>query len=281
MISRLRSTVSRREFARLGGVGLATLGAGSKLFAWKPIPIALELYSIREDCKQDVPGSLAQVAKMGYEGVEFAGYYDYSAKDLRKLLDDNGLKCCSVHIGMSALLGDELPRTVEFNQILGNTRLTVASLPRVKTAKPWYDAARQFNEIAEKLKPHGMRAGFHNHPHEFESVEGEIPWEIVFDNTVEDVIMQLDTGSVVRAGADPAVYLKRYPGRSVTMHLKDYSPTNEKALLGEGVVNFKEVFELAETIGGIQWYIVEQESYPYPPMECVKRCLENLRKLRA
>ena len=274
----MTTAISRRHFTRFCG---AALCAAPSLLAWKKVPVALELYSIRDDCKRDWPGSLAQVAQMGYEGVEFAGYYDYSATDLRKILDDNGLECCSVHIRMNTLLGDELPRTVEFNKILGNTRLTVASLPRAKTAKPWYAAARRFSEIAERLKPYGMRVGFHNHPHEFQPVEGQIPWEIVFDNTTEDVIMQLDTGSVARAGADPAEYLKKYPGRAATMHLKDYSPTNSKALLGEGIVNFKEVFELAETIGGIEWYIIEQESYPYPPMECVKRCLDNFRKLRA
>ncbi len=245
------------------------------------IPIALQLYSVRKECEKDLPAVLAAVAKMGYEGVEFAGYYDRSAQELRGLLDEVGLKCCGTHTQLSTLLGDEFEKTVEFNQTLGNKYLIVPWLPeeRRNSKQAWLDTAKLFNEIAEKLKPYGMRTGYHNHTFEFTPIDGEIPWDIFFSNTSNDVIMQLDTGNALHGGADPVPFLEKYPGRAVTIHLKEYSKTNDKALIGEGDVRWNDIFRLCETIGGTEWYIVEQESYAYPPLECVERCLKALRAM--
>jgi sugar phosphate isomerase/epimerase len=245
------------------------------------IPVGLQLYSVREDCAKDLPRVLSEVAKMGYVGVEFAGYYHYSAQDLRKLLDDNGLKCCGTHTGINTLLGDELPRTIEFNLTIGNKYLIVPGLPESyrHSRAAWQKTAELFNELADKVKPHGCRVGYHNHAIEFQPLDGELPWDTFFGNTKPEVIMQLDTGNALHGGADPLPYLSKYPGRAITVHLKEFSATNDKALLGEGDVKWQQVFEACETVGGTEWYIVEQESYAYPPMECVAKCLENLRKM--
>jgi len=244
------------------------------------IPIALQLYSVREDCAKDLPRTLEAVAKMGYEGVEFAGYYGWKAEDLRRLLDDLGLKVAGTHIGLNTLLGDEYERTVEFNKILGNKYLVVPGLPpeRRSSKEAWIETAKLMDEIAAKLKEEGMKLGYHNHAVEFQPIDGEIPWDIFF-TTAKEVFMQLDIGNAMHGGADPIPYLRKYPGRSLTIHLKEYSSTNPKALIGEGEVNWKEVFELCETVGGTEWYIVEQESYAYPPLECVERCLKNLKAM--
>lgn len=245
------------------------------------IPIALQLYSIREDCARDLPGCLAAVAKMGYEGVEFAGYYGWAANDLRKLLDDVGLKVAGTHTGLDTLLGDELERTVEFHQTLGNRFLVVPWLPeeRRNSKAAWLETARLMNEVAERVAPAGMRVGYHNHHIEFTPMEGELPWDIFFGATRPEVIMQVDTGNALHGGADPVPLLERYPGRATTVHLKEYSSTNDKALIGEGEVRWNDVFALCESTGGTEWYIVEQESYAYPPLECVERCLQNLRAM--
>ncbi|GBC94923.1 Inosose dehydratase [bacterium HR16] len=247
----------------------------------KRIPIAVQLYSVRDDCAKDLPGTLAAIAKMGYEGVEFAGYYGYSAKDLRKLLDDNGLKCCGTHIGINTLLGDELHRTIEFNQILGNKFLIVPGLPGEYTSsrKAWLDTAKLFNEIAAKVKPYKMRVGYHNHTSEFKPLDGELPWDTFFGNTVKDVVMQFDTGNAMHAGAKAADFLRKYPGRAATVHLKEYSKSNPNAVLGEGDINWKEIFELCETIGKTEWYIVEQETYAYPPLKTIEMCLQNMKRM--
>ena len=245
------------------------------------VPIALQLYSVREDCQRDLPGTLAAVAKMGYEAVEFAGYYDYAAADLRKMLDDLGLKVAGTHIGLDTLLGDALEPTVEFNRTLGNRFLIVPGLAEERRGSraAWLDTARVFNEIAARLQPLGMKTGYHNHHIEFTPMDGELPWDTFFGNTDAQVVMQLDTGNALHGGADPVPFLERYPGRALTVHLKEQSKTNDKALIGEGEVRWSDLFGLCETTGGTEWYIVEQESYAHPPLECVERCLQNLRQM--
>jgi sugar phosphate isomerase/epimerase len=245
------------------------------------IPIALQLYSVREDCANDLPGTLAAVAKMGYEGVDFAGYYDRSAEELRKMLDDLGLKVAGTHTQLNTLLGDELEPTVEFEAALGNKFLIVPGLPeeRRSTRAAWLETAEIFNGIAEKLKPHGMKTGYHNHHIEFAPMDGELPWDTFFGNTSDGVVMQIDLGNCLHGDADPVPFLERYPGRADTVHLKEYSATNDKALIGEGDVRWADVFELCETTGNTEWYIVEQESYAHPPMECVDLCLKALKEM--
>jgi sugar phosphate isomerase/epimerase len=248
------------------------------------IPVALQLYSVREACSCDLPGTLKAIAEMGYEGVEFAGYYGRSADELRKMLDNLGLKVAGTHISIDTLLGDELQRTIEFNRVLGNRFLIVSSLPEEKRCSKtvWLETARLINEIAEKVKFEGMRVGYHNHAVEFQPINGELPWDIFFGTATPDVVMQLDTGNAMRGGVSPDGVLeimKRYPGRAVTVHLKEFSSKNELALIGEGEMKWQEFFSLCETTGGTEWYIVEQENYAFPPIECARRCLKNLRKI--
>lgn len=245
------------------------------------IPIALQLYSVRDDCARDLAGTIAAVAKMGYEGVEFAGYYGFSAEELRKMVDDNGLKVAGTHIGLDTLLGDELERTVEFNKTLGNDFLIVPGLAPEHTSSraAWLRTAEIFNEIADKLAPLGMWTGYHNHHTEFTPLEGEMPWDTFFANTKPAVVMQVDTGNAMHGGADPIPFIAKYPGRALTVHLKEYAESYNTALIGEGDTRWSEVFDLCESVGGTKWYIVEQESYAYPPLECVDRCLKNLKAM--
>lgn len=245
------------------------------------IPIGLQLYSVREDCARDLPGVLEQVAKMGYAGVEFAGYYGRSADELRRMLDDNGLKCCGTHTPLATIEPEQIQDTIAFNQTLGNKYLIVPWIPeeRRRTREGWLEMARLFNRAAETVKPHDMVVGYHNHHVEFQPLDGELPWDTFFGNTREDVVMQLDTGNALHGHADPVPFLQRYPGRALTVHLKEYSATNDQALIGEGDVRWPEVFALCERDGGTEWYIVEQESYAYPPLVCVDMCLQKLREM--
>ena len=247
----------------------------------KKIPIGLQLFSVREDCAKDLPGVLSAVARIGYEGVEFAGYYNYSAKDLRRMLDDLNLVCCGTHIGLNTLQGDELAKTIEFNQTLGNPYLIVPWLAENlrDTKDAWLRTAQIFNEISDQVEPQGLHVGYHNHHMEFLPLDGELPWDIFFGNTKEEVIMQFDTGNAMHANAPAAPFLRRYPGRATTVHLKEHSETNKDALIGDGDTNWNEIFDLCETVGATKWYIVEQESYAHPPLECVDLCLQNLKKM--
>ena len=242
------------------------------------IPIALQLYSIREACAKDLPGSLKAVADMGYQGVEFAGYHNYSAAELRQFCDDLGLQIVGTHIGLDTLLNGALAETVAFNRIMGNKYLIVPGLAeeRRNSRSAWLSTAGVFNEIAVLLEREDMQTGYHNHHIEFTEMDGELPWDTFFGNTTANVVMQLDTGNLFHGGAEPVGFLQKYPGRAQLVHLKEHSSTNDKALIGEGEVNWPEVFRICETTGATQWYIVEQESYAYAPLECADRCLRNL-----
>ncbi len=245
----------------------------------RSIRVALGLYSVREECERDWPGTLKAVAEMGYEGVEFAGYHGWSAKALRQILADNGLGIASCHVGLNMLTDDELKKTVEFHQELG-VKLLVIPYHEETSAEGWRNFAADLAEISDRLAAYGMQVGYHNHTHEMRPVDGSIPWEIVFDNTPFAVSHQPDTGHMVRGGRDPAAYIRRYRGRTRTVHLKEYDPENEHAILGEGKVNWEAVFHACREAGGTEWYIIEAENCPCPPLECVAVCLRNLEKLR-
>ena len=245
----------------------------------KQIPVGLQLYSVRKQCEKDLPGVLQAVSKMGYQGVEFAGYYKRTAVELRKLLDQNGLKCCGTHTGLKTLLGDELKKTVEFNRTLGNPNLIVPSLPHPNMAsvQALIDTAKLLTDLAAKVAGDGMRVGYHSHGPDFKLVEGQIPWEVLFDHAGPGVIAQLDIGNCL-GGGDPYKMLKRYPGRTVSIHVKEFGG-KPGAVIGEGTVKWPEVFGVCETTGGTQWYVIEHESDPKAPLESVKRCLFNFHKL--
>ncbi len=244
------------------------------------IPIGLQLYSVRDDAAKDLSGVLAAVAKMGYDGVEFAGYHGHAPQDIRKLLDDNGLKCFGTHTHLDLLLPEKFDSTVETHKTLGTEFAIVPGLPGEYTGSKdaWLRTAALMNEIAAKLKPLGLQTGYHNHHTEFLPLDGELPWDIFFGNTTDDVIMQFDTGNARHGNAEAGPFLRKYPGRALTVHLKEFSP-GDRAVIGDGEVNWPEIFELCESVGGTRYYIVEQEGYSAPPMECVAQCLQNLRKM--
>jgi len=245
------------------------------------IPIALQLYSVREDCARDLPGVLKTVAEIGYQGVEFAGYYNYTAKDLRKLLDDNGLKCAGTHTGIQTLLGDALKQTADFNRELGNPFLIVPGLPEEYRSdiNAWARTADRFNEMADQARPLGMKVGYHNHAIEFTPVAGKCPWDVFLSRTRPEVVMQVDVGNALHGGADVTPFVERYPGRALTAHVKEFASDKKGAAVGEGEVDWPRFFRACETVGATRWYIVEQEQYDCPPLESVRRCFENLKRM--
>jgi sugar phosphate isomerase/epimerase len=269
--------ITRRTFACAAGAGLAGLLPAAR----KKIPIAVQLYSVRQMCAKDLPGTIAGVAKLGYQGVEFAGYHNHTAPELRKMLDDNGLKCCGTHIGIETLLGDSLAQTIEFNKTIGNRNLIVPGLPEKyrNSAAAWRDTARLFSELAEKVKPQGMRVGYHNHASEFHPLDGQTAWDIFCSNSSKDVITQLDFGHALDGGGDPVAALKRYPGRAKTVHVTEWSATKKDALIGDGEVKWKEVLAACEKVAGTEWYIIEEETSGLPGLEGIDQALKRFRKL--
>jgi sugar phosphate isomerase/epimerase len=253
------------------------------------IPIALQLYSVRHDLDADLRGTLQAVAEMGYEGVEFAGAPQNEAAELKPLLDEFGLICCGWHTPFALVQDDQLEATVAFNQALENPNVIVPGIPEHlrRTREGWQKLAAFFDKLADKLAGHGMRTGYHNHHIEFAPLGGEQPWDTLFGNTGQGVIMQLDTGNAIYGGGDVIAILERYPGRAGTVHLKPYSTVAGKddprlgfgPVIGDDDTPWDQVFELCETTGGTEWYIVEYESDAYPPLEAVELCLKNLKAM--
>jgi sugar phosphate isomerase/epimerase len=280
--------ISRRNLLKLGVGAAAMCAVGTKVSNLrgdaqaKKIPIALQMWSVRDVAQKDPAGVLAAVAAMGYQGIECAGYYDMKPEELRKILDKNGLKCAGTHTSLTTLTGDALKTTVEISKTLGNKFLIVPSMPKAKLASvaALIDTAKLLTDISEQLKEYGMRVGYHNHTVEFKPVADRIPWEVVFGNAGPDVVMQLDINHCMDAGGDPIAVLKKFPHRTATIHMTEHGGP-QGAVIGEGAVPWKEIFQLCETICDTEWYIVEQEKYKpgETTLESVKGCLENLRKM--
>ncbi|MEM0121655.1 MAG: sugar phosphate isomerase/epimerase family protein [Thermoprotei archaeon] len=246
--------------------------------------LALQLYSLRAEMAEDLLHAVKTAADMGFEGVEFAGFYDKSAYEWREILDRFGLEVAGAHTPLKSLYGDQLDKTVEEHKVLSNRNLIVPSVPHelVKSVSDWVGFASTLNTLAGQLERHGMRVGYHCHASDFKAVDGRAPWDIVFTNTSSVVVMQVDTGNAMHAGltaGEVINLIKRYPGRAYSVHLKDHSRQRGfKVVLGEGDMDWDELLLALKRYGGTRWLIVEQEEYPYtPPAESVRRSLENLR----
>jgi sugar phosphate isomerase/epimerase len=279
---------SRRHFITTTALALATTSTVRELlsaedYGGKKIPIGLQLYTIGGDMKKDAAEALAKVAEIGFKGVEFAGYPSQDAKVVRKMLDDHGLKCCGSHTGIGAMEGDNFAKTVEFAKTIGNTRIIAPSLFRnfsndaEKDKKMVEDMADRMNEIADKLKPEGLRTGFHCHPGEFKKIGDSTVWDIFFARAKKEVIMQCDLGHMGSAGVDPVAYMKKFPGRASTVHVKPSARTKPGGLVGgpEDDLKWPEIFKACETVGGTEWYIVE---YDGGSMEKAEKTMELLKK---
>jgi sugar phosphate isomerase/epimerase len=219
---------------------------------------------------------LAAVSKIGYKGVEFAGYHGRTAKELRTMLDEHGLVTCGTHTPYQSVQADKLQETIEFNQIIGNKFLIVPSMSG-NSKQNWLDHAKLFNELADKVKPAGMFVGYHSHAGDFKPVDDTTPWDLFASHTHPEVILQLDTSNTRDGGADPVAMLKKYPGRTRSIHIKA-NGAGPEAVIGEDKLDWKEIFAFCEGPGKTDWYVLEHETSK-DPVDAVKRSFEALRKL--
>jgi sugar phosphate isomerase/epimerase len=269
--------ITRRSFVALTTAGLATAFA-------KNIPIGLELYSVRNELKKDTMGTVEGVAKMGYQVVEFfAPYYQWTAdyaKDVRKKMDDLGIKCNSTHNGPVSFSADGIGKALELNGILGARYIVMASAGRVDGADGWKKVADTLNSGNEKMKAAGIHAGYHNHAAEWKPVDGRVPMEILAANTDKTIMLQFDVGTALEESKDPVAWIDANPGRIRSLHLKEWSKEKGyKCLLGEGAGDWKKIFAAAEKKGGVEYYLIEQEGSDYPEMETAEKCLATYKKL--
>jgi sugar phosphate isomerase/epimerase len=263
----------------------SALAAPFALLAKTGIPVGLELFSVRDDLKADPMGTLAYVAKMGYQCVEFyAPYFDWTAdyaKQVRAQLDELKIKCHSTHNGLGNFNPKNLDKAVELNRILGARYIVCASPGTVTTADDWKRVADILNTANEHIAPAKMHTGYHNHAAEWHAVDGQVPMEILAKSTDKSVMLQLDVGTCVEAGRNPVEWIDANPGRIRSLHLKEWSPEKGyKVLFGEGVAPWKEIFAAAEKKGGVEFYLIEQEGSRFSEKESAEKCLAAFKELR-
>lgn len=284
--SMMNQAVSRRSF-------LAATAAAPLVTAYaqgKNIPVGLEMYSVRDELTKDLTGTVRAVARMGYKALEFYGpYYAWKpeyAKEVRKQLDDLGVRCTSTHNDAQNLTAEGLPHAIELNHILGTRHIVMASSGRVTGLDGWRKVAETLSQASEKVRPEGLRIGYHNHQTEFMPVEGKRPIEVIAAGTPKDVMLQLDAGTCVEAGSDPVAWIRANPGRINCVHCKDWArgagaEKGYRALFGEGDVPWKAVFQAAESVGGVEYYLIEQEGSRFPSLESAEKSLANWKKIKA
>lgn len=245
-------------------------------------PVALQLYSVRNDARADLSGVLSRVASMGYDGVEFAGFYDHEPKEIRSLLDSNGLKAEGCHIGVDAFSDANLAATVDAHLTIGTTWAILSWLPENmrNTSSACIETGKWLTELSNKVESHGLRLGFHAHHADMLPLEnGKSPWYLLAENTPQSFIMQYDTANGMSGGADPVKPILDLPGRGASTHLKEWKGEHG-AVIGEGEIPWKRVLEACETVGGTEWYVVEYEvDSDADPLDSVDRCLRYLKNL--
>ena len=278
---------TRRQFlaTAIASAAAASLPFPPNATAAAKIPVGLEMYSVRETMAKDLNGTVKAVAAAGYQGLEFyAPYYDWTpaqAKDMRKLLDDLGIRCFSTHNDSGFFTPEKIGHAAELNQILGSKYVVMASSHEGATADAWKKVADTLNTASEKLSSSHLGVGYHNHQVEWKPVDGgQRPMDILAKNTEPSVVLQLDVGTCLEAGADPVAWIKANPGRIRSMHCKEWSPDPGKGysvLFGEGVAPWKQLFQAAENGGGIEYYLVEQEGSRFSEIETAQKCLAAFR----
>ena len=300
---------SRRDFFKTGTAALISssiLTQSSRLYAKTlNLPLALQLYSVRQLLPKDYEGTLKEIGGLGYREVESAGYYNRSAAEVKQAMASANLKVVSAHCSLDDLR-NQLDQIIAFNKELGVSYLICASprfkdpssqpksadsrgSSRVLTLDDWRWNAEQLNSIGEKVHAAGMKLGYHNHILEFHEIEGVVPYaELLRLTDPSKVTMELDCGWVTVGGGDPVKYLRDYPTRISMLHVKDFKPsdtpvsnTNRPTAteLGQGTIDYRPIFQEAAKSRNVKHCFVEQESFDVPPMESLKIDADYMRKL--
>ncbi len=287
------TAVSRRSFVKTAAACAAMLRAGSALANPLGLPIGLQLYSVRDRLPKDYLGTLRQLAAIGYQEVEGAGFFGRSAADVKQAMDQAGLRCVSAHYSM-AQLKQQLDETIQFGHDLGLQYIVCSSPssphPDQARGKNWEESiksmsqsdwkwnADQLNQIGEKMKAAGIQCGYHNHYLEFYKHDGFMGYDVLLHSTDPKLVtMEMDCGWVVIGGQRPEDYLRRYPNRFSMLHAKQFKLQSWKpgtepisTEMGTGSIDYKSIFTAAKH-ASIRHIFIEQEQYPdMPEMEALK-----------
>jgi sugar phosphate isomerase/epimerase len=276
--------MKRRDFvSALAGTGLAACFGGAGVPGLtgqngRARPIGIQLYTVRNLMQTDPAATLAQVAKVGYQEVEFHSLYRRTAVELRKMLDDSGLTAPATHAGIN-ILRTNLQKAFDDAAALGHKWILVPSLDGTdRTADGYKRAADTLNEVGAKAKPLGLRVGYHNHEYEFKATGGKLGLDTLIENTDPSLVdFELDLFWIRRGGGDPLAYFTRYPGRWVAVHAKDMAADGKMVNVGEGVMDFATLFA-AGAKAGVKHFFVEHDE-PTDAMRDIAISYASMRKL--
>ena len=257
--------------------------------------VSVQLWSVKNELKRDFKGTLTQIADMGFDGVEFAGDfgpYSKDAKGLKSFLDGLGLEVSAAHVKFTAFNDENFDQSVAYFKALKTDTLIVAWDERAWDSQKVDSLITDLTVLFTQLKTEGFHFGFHNHDKEFNSYKGSTFWDHIAQSTPKDFVLQMDVGWVTLAEKDPVQYINRYPGRTLTTHIKAKLPkavtakmaTNGKRpIIGDDVTDWLAVLKADIAVGGTKWFVVEQEEYPdgLTPLQSVELSKKGLDKVMA
>ncbi len=244
------------------------------------VPVALQLYTVRNELEKDFEGTIEQIAKIGYAGVEFSGFAGKTTGKAWRVVSEFDLKVAGCHFPLDQLEKD-IESVCEMCLELCCEYIVVPSLPeeRRRDRKRWREAANSMNEIAQDIQDYDLKLCYHNHAYEFEKVGNELAWDIFFDAADPDLVgAEIDTYWIQYAGLDPVEYIRNMSKRCPLIHLHDMAGDEKKSSVevGRGILQWDGIFQAAED-GGVKWYIVEQNECTGSAIESARISFENLK----
>lgn len=240
------------------------------------INLALQLWSVKDEFQADYENTLKEVAALGFQGVEFAGFYDIPAQVMKEKLDKYGLKAAGSHTPFETLT-DDLDEVIRYNKAIENKNI-VCPYYEVKDEESLQTLIQAFRPIALKLKEEGLNFYYHNHSHELFQIGNEYALDLLYKSFEADELKpEIDTYWIYHGGLDPIEYCRKYNKRCDLIHLKDGTKTESRPI-GNGEVDIKGVLAVSEELHA-EWVIMEDESTNPKGMESVKIGMDNLKKL--
>lgn len=242
------------------------------------VKIGIQVYTVRDHAAEDLEGTLKKLAEYGYEGVQFAGYYDFRPEQLQQMLDRYGLKAPSTHVALSPL-AENTPIQIAYAKALGMQDITISSAQTSPLTSP--ETFETVRRIQKQAQAAGLTVGFHNHYHEFAKENGEYKLDI-FYRSLPGVRMELDTYWCAYAGVDPVEYMKQHKDRLSHIHIKDMKENPDErqvnANIGEGCLDIRKYLDTAGSYG-VEWAFVEMDRCDGDSLECARISRRNLTKM--
>lgn len=279
--------IGRRDFVKT--VGSAAMGYAlsplapsheSRVPTRKLDRVGLQLYTVRDQMKQDLEATIAKVAAIGYKEVEFAGYFGKRPAEIRAILDRNGLVAPSAHIGSSA--PDVWPEALDAAHVIGHRYVVIPWIPEEKRTgvDGFKKVAADFNRAAEQARAADLQFAYHNHDFEFKPTEGQLPYDVLLAETDPKLVqMEMDLYWITKGGQDPLKYFARWPGRFPMVHVKDSMgpPDQKMTAVGSGTIDWKRIFG-REDQAGIKHFFVEHDQ-PADPFASIRASCDYLKRL--